>query len=125
SLPCFRRSSPWLIALSVLTFEGVAAAAGEACLRDTECGGAELCLDGTCDLDSDPPACAPTGTCEGWENTCVDGFCKTEGVVCRNPAGACWVRDGGGVCTCADGEGAGWSDGFNPDDPPQEPTDME
>jgi hypothetical protein len=38
---------------------------------------------------------------------------------------ACWVRNGGGTCACGSGDGSGWSDGYNPDDPPMDLTDPE
>jgi hypothetical protein len=102
-----------------------ASAAGEACLRDTACAGAELCLDGACaEAGPAPAACESDGDCEGTLG-CNGGFCKGEGVACRNLAGACWVENGGGSCMCNDGEGSGWSDGFNPDDPPPVLTDEE
>ncbi len=100
-----------------------ARAAGEPCYRDTECPGGELCLDGTCTQpESSPPACTDDSECE---DVCDDGFCKFEGIVCRSAAGECWVEGGAGQCLCADGDGSGWSGGFNPDDPPQMQTDAE
>lgn len=74
-------------------------------------------------LAADPPACAEDGTCE--TGSCFDGLCRTDGVVCTNDAGACFVADGHGECSCIDGYGSGWSDGFNPDDPPEVPTEAE
>jgi hypothetical protein len=100
----------------------VASAAGEACYRDTECVGAELCLAGVCTA-AEVQSCSTADDCDDDDAGCADGFCKVEGVTCQNPAGACWVRDGGGLCECGNGDGSGWGDGFNPDDPPEPPTD--
>lgn len=99
-----------------------ASAAGEACYRDTECVGAELCIEGVC-AASEVQACTTTDDCTNDDAECADGYCKVEGVTCQNPAGACWVVDGGGRCECGNGDGSGWSDGFNPDDPPDPQTD--
>lgn len=122
----FFASSSWSLPLGVaalaLALPLPAAAAGEACLRDTECVGAELCLGGTCTA-ADVQACTSSDDCTRDGAECMDGFCKVEGVACQNPAGACWVVDGGGLCECGNGEGSGWADGFNPDDPPEPQTD--
>lgn len=100
----------------------IAWAQGEPCLRDTECAGVELCVDASCTASStELPTCEVDDDCD--DGVCVDGACKQEGVVCRNPAGTCWVEDGSGHCDCADGLGSGWSDGYNPDDPPDPQTD--
>jgi hypothetical protein len=104
---------------------GVAAAEGEACVRDTECAAAALCIDGACGAD-DPSvdACTDDDDCDSDEG-CFEGFCKHEGAVCRSPAGACWEREGGSTCHCADGTSSQSSDPFNPDDPPEPRTDEE
>ena len=123
-LDMVRLAVPASISLAfVLASAAPARAEGESCVRDTDCGGQELCLGGVCAVpETAPPTCA--GGCE-FDETCVDGFCKVEGVACDNPAGRCWVEQGHGLCECGAGEGAGWSDGFNPDDPPQTKTDAE
>lgn len=121
----------WMSALSacavglvVVSVASPASAAGEPCLRDTDCTGAALCVQQACSDDPSLTACEGDDGCEGGE-ACDEGFCKQEGVVCENPAGTCWVENGSGICACASGEGAGWSDGFNPDDPPEELSDEE
>lgn len=108
---------------SMLLFASPASAEGEDCIRDTDCGGSELCLGGICAVpETLPPTC--DAGCE-FDETCDDGFCKVEGIACDNPAGRCWVEQDHGLCECISGEGAGWSDGFNPDDPPETKTDDE
>ncbi len=113
----------WAAALAAFV-PGVAAAEGEACVRDTECPGAGLCVDLVCSAD-DPSvdACTDDDDCDDGE--CTDGFCKEDGVVCRNPAGACWARDNSSTCHCADGNSSGSAGGFDPDDPPEPKTDEE
>jgi hypothetical protein len=123
---CILGFSLVLLSGIVLTTPTTALAAGEPCLRDTECAGAELCIAEACAASEPAPEpCDAQGECPRYHLTCSDGFCKGGGVVCRNPAGVCWVRDGGGTCECGSGEGAGWTDGYNPDDPPVTPTDAE
>ena len=46
-------------------------------------------------------------------------------VTCSNPAGSCTVGQDSGECECLNGDGAGWSDGYNPDDPPEDKTEEE
>lgn len=46
-------------------------------------------------------------------------------VVCSNPAGECELLQGSGSCECGDGDGSAWSDGYNPDDPPEPKTEEE
>lgn len=105
----------------MLAFASPALAEGESCVRDTDCGGSELCLGGLCAVpEAAPPTCE--AGCE-FDETCDDGFCKVEGITCDNPAGRCWVEQDHGLCECLNGEGSGWSDGFNPDDPPETKTD--
>lgn len=121
-------SRPFAPALLGLALFGpaTALAAGEPCVRDTDCAGAELCVDSACSAaDPGVQACTVVDDCAHDEDVCADGFCKFEGVACRNAAGACWVGDGAGRCECGNGEGSGWSDGYNPDDPPATPTDAE
>jgi hypothetical protein len=112
-------------AVLAVSAPAVASAAGEACLRDTACVGAERCIEGVCTADASVQSCTDDDDCSDSAEVCADGFCKIEGVVCSNPAGTCWVEDGGGRCDCGDGESSGWSDGFNPDDPPAPKTDEE
>jgi len=113
-----------LLALGALV-PATAAAAGEACFRDTECAGAELCVDGVCSTaDPSVQACTDVDDCDD-EDVCLAGFCKFEGVACRNVAGACWLEGDAGRCECGDGNGSQWTDGFNPDDPPEPQTDPE
>lgn len=115
----------WTAAALVVMAPGVAAAQGEACFRDTECPDAGLCIDGVCSAD-DPSldACTDDDDCDA-DSVCSTGYCKTEGVVCRNPAGACWERDNASTCHCADGMSSQSSGPFNPDDPPEPQTDEE
>lgn len=101
-----------------------ARAAGEPCTRDTECAGSETCVDEACEQGAELPACTSDDDCEVGE-ACIDAHCKIEGVVCRSVAGACWVRESSGECHCGDGNEAGWSDGYNPDAPPEEPTEAD
>ena len=120
-----RVALPLCAALTVLGTTATARAEGEACARDTDCGGPELCLQQVCAVPETLPV-----TCEGecespFQYACIDGYCKSEGVACDNPAGRCWVEQDHGECECLSGEGAGWSDGFNPDDPPEDQTDEE
>lgn len=124
TLALIRSALPASAALATLVaFTSLAHAAGEDCLRDTECGSSELCLGGICTVpETEPPACE--AGCD-FDEECVDGFCKTEGVTCDNPGGQCWVEQDHGECECFSGDGMGWSDGFNPDDPPQTKTDEE
>ena len=112
-------------AVTVVSVSSEAHAAGEDCFRDTECAGSELCIDGTCDLGGALPSCTDNAGCPGFGAVCSDGFCKNDGVVCRNAGGACWVKNGSGQCACLDGNESGWVDGYNPDDPPVERTDAE
>lgn len=119
-----RFALPFAAALTTtLALATPALAEGEDCVRDTDCNGSELCLGGLCAVAESPPPTCDAG-CE-FDETCDDGFCKVEGVACDNPAGRCWVEQDHGLCECIAGEGAGWSDGFNPDDPPQTKTDDE
>jgi len=122
--PTVRLLLPVSVALSTtLLLASPALAEGEDCVRDTDCGNSELCLSGVCAVpETLPPTCEDG--CE-IDETCDDGFCKVEGVACDNPAGRCWVEQDHGLCECFNGQGAGWSDGFNPDDPPQTKTDEE
>ncbi len=124
TLDCLRSALPGGAALATLLLGAASAhAEGEACLRDTACLGSELCLGGTCTTpQTAPPAC---GDGCNFDEACVDGFCKTEGIACDNPGGRCWVEQDHGLCECFSGDGVGWSDGFNPDDPPQTQTDDE
>lgn len=118
----FRTLLPLSAAVAALiAMPDPASAAGEACTRDTDCADAELCLGQVCTVPETAPATCET-ECD-YDEECVDGFCKTEGVACDNPAGRCWVEQDHGSCECLDGNGAGWSDGFNPDDPPEELDD--
>ena len=120
-----RVALPLFAALALLGTAATARAEGEACTRDTECGGPELCLQQTCTVPETTPA-ACEGECESpFQYTCIEGYCKSEGIACDNPAGRCWVEQNSGECECLSGEGAGWSGGFNPDDPPVEKTDEE
>jgi len=114
-----------VLAVVVLLSPAVAAAEGEACFRDTECVGAERCVESACAADASLPSCTDDDDCEEGGTVCDDGFCKLEGVVCTNPAGTCWVEGGGGRCHCGNGEDSGWSGGYNPDDPPEPKTDEE
>jgi hypothetical protein len=122
------RSLVFGAALGSASFIALASSPASAadCFRDTECPGAQLCIDEAC-VPSDEPlqSCASNADCPGHDVVCSDAFCKVEGVACRNPAGTCWVRNGGGTCECLDGNGSGWSDGYNPDDPPAVLTDPE
>lgn len=113
----------WVAGVCAWAAPAAAHAAGEACLRDTECTGAQTCQDGACAaVEPAPASCMADADCDH-DAVCSGGFCKLEGVVCRNPAGACWVENGSGTCECADGLGAGWSDGFDPDNPPPQLDD--
>lgn len=106
-------------------------AEGEACGRDTECAGVELCQESACTVTESPPPTCDEG-CDP-EDVCTDGYCKREGVTCDNPAGRCWmmptfvdgelVNEGHGECECADGNGSGWTAGYNPDDANVLPAD--
>jgi MYXO-CTERM domain-containing protein len=109
---------------AILFAPSVAFAQGEACLRDTACGGAELCIDAECSApDPSVDACSSDDDCD--DGDCVDGYCKVEGVVCRNPAGACWAESNSSHCACADGQSSSSVGGFDPDNPPPELTDEE
>ncbi|MBV1862611.1 MAG: hypothetical protein KUG77_29590 [Nannocystaceae bacterium] len=122
--PTVRLLLPISAALStMLLLASPAFAEGEDCVRDTDCESSELCLGGVCAVPETPPPTCEAG-CEIGES-CDDGFCKVEGVACDSPAGRCWVEQDHGLCECVSGEGAGWTDGFNPDDPPQTKTDDE
>lgn len=103
----------------------MASAASTTCLRDSECGGTQACIESTCSTPEIPfDTCTSDDGC-GRGERCVDEHCKSEDIVCRNPAGACWVEGNSGSCSCLDGNGSGWSGGFNPDDPPPVLTDEE
>lgn len=114
----------WAVAALVASVPGVAAAEGEACVRDTDCPGAGLCVDAVCSAD-DPSVDACTVDDDCTSGDCFDGFCKIEGVTCRNPAGACWERDNGSTCHCADGMSSQSSGPFDPENPPEPKSDEE
>lgn len=102
---------------SSLALPALASAASTPCVRDSECAGAEACVDGACEVHALPlSSCGSVDDCDHNE-ACTDGYCKSDDIVCRNPAGACWLTQSSGECSCLDGDGGGWSDGFNPDDP--------
>ncbi len=119
-------AAPGTLTLALALVPTVALAEGEPCTRDPECVAAEICLDGACAAaEQSLPTCTIDDDCGNPDEACADGVCKHEGVACRNPAGACWVEAQSGSCDCANGEGAGWSGGFDPDNPPEPKTDAQ
>lgn len=113
--------------LAAALVPSIAAAEGEPCNRDTECVALELCVTSVCTIvDPPPPACASDDDCAQSGVSCTeDGACKHEGVVCTSASGSCWIDDGSGRCDCVNGEGSAYSNPYNPDDPPEVPTDAE
>ena len=116
---------PTLALLATLGWGARARAEGEACLRDSECAGSELCFEGACTQTKQKAAtCAKedTAQCEAWD-VCVDDLCKRDDLVCRTALGVCFFGETRGACQCANAPGIEW-EGDPPDvgSPSEDPT---
>jgi hypothetical protein len=108
------------VALGAMVFAVVSAASAQ-CFRHEECPADQLCLEQTCsDPDEPLDTCGTADDCTGGLHLlCDDGYCKTDGVYCQNPAGHCNFDNGWFTCGCEDG--MGYDGGGPEEDPP--PTD--
>lgn len=99
----------------------------EECYRPTECPGAQLCIERVCDDAGDAlESCNSVDDCQGGgDEVCHDGYCKTDGVYCENPAGYCYVKWGRSGCICADGLGVSSTNDSEGADESTGPTDEE
>jgi len=109
----FAKASAVVSVLFASCFAATGASAQD-CYRHAECDGQDLCIGNICTASEEPlETCEVEDDCPGNHPGCDDGFCKTEGVYCENPAGHCYSENTWSSCSCADGAG---SDGQG--DPP-------
>ena len=97
---------------ALLLWSPSASAEGEACLRDSECGGVEWCVEAVCAPSDEEPRACPNGDAESFceeADVCVDDVCKRDDLVCRNALGECFIADGSGQCVCAHAPGIEWT----------------
>ena len=95
-----------LVSASLFLLPALAHADPGECFRDTECSGANICINTEC-----LPSPEPLGTCTGpdtcgWDFACVDNFCKLQGVHCTAENGDCYFENSSQWCTCEDPGGA-------------------